>query len=137
MKQEIATQITSISSASTATFLSSIVIFNDPVYTYLAVFSAFVGLVSALNDLDELGKLNKSFYTFFIAFKGAFIGFFVAPAFLLALVLFGDQVALKIGFESVDKSMELLSFYWILSIVFSRILAKKVFDKLDKKEESK
>jgi len=127
--------ITSTSVTITSTSVSSMIIFNDPIYLYLAFISGFVGLVSALNDLDELKKLTVSFYTFFVAFKGAFIGFFSAPFIMITLVVFGDQLAKKVGVTIEDNNMYLISFYWLLSMLFSRLIAQNILNYLERRAD--
>jgi len=125
--------ITSTSVAITGTSIGSMIIFNDPIYLYLAYISGFAGLLSALNDLDELKKLTLNFYTFFVAFKGAFIGFFSAPLVMVMLVVFGDQLAKKIGFTIEKNNMYLISLYWLLSILFSRLITQNILKYLEEK----
>jgi len=129
--------ITSVSATITSTSLSSMVIFNDPIYLHLAIISGFVGLLSALNDLDEIKKLKFSFYAFFITFKGAFIGFFSAPFIMITLVLFGEQIAKKANFTIEENNVLLISFYWLASLLFSRLIAKIIFNYLENKSDDK
>ena len=123
--------IVETSITATATLSASVVIFDSPVYIYLAVISGFVGMMSSLNDLDEVKKLNVSFYAFFTAFKGAFIGFFSAPLLMMFLVLFGNQVAEKLGFSASSEHALLIYMYWGISILFSRVISKRIFQYLD------
>jgi len=125
--------ITNISIITTSSSVSTIVIFNEPIYLYLGFISAFIGLISALNDLDRLKKLKANFYTFFVAFKGAFIGFFSAPLVMLTLVLFGNQIAEKMGFDIKETNLYLISFYWGFSILFSRLITHSILTFLERK----
>jgi len=127
--------ITTISASISGTSLSSMIIFNDPIYLHLALISGFVGLLSALNDLDEVKKLNFTFYAFFVTFKGAFIGFFSAPFIMISLVLFGEQIASKMNFTIEGDNILLISFYWLLSLLFSRLITSKIFNYLERDKE--
>lgn len=124
--------IVETSTTLTSTFLASVVIFDSPVYTYLAVISGFVGMLTAANDLDEIKKLKINFYSFFTVFKGAFIGFFSAPLLMLFLVLFGNQIGQKIGIAIGNENPMLISIYWILSLLFSRVISKNIFNYLER-----
>jgi len=128
--------VVATSTAVTGSSLASIVIFNDTLYLGLAIISGFIGLLSSLNDLDELKKLNYSFKTFFIAFKGAFIGFFSAPMMMSFLVLFGDQLIAKMGFVPSDNLL-IVTLYFGISILFSRVIIMYIFKLIERGRNDK
>lgn len=115
--------VVATSTAVTGVSLTNLLLFSNQYYLYLAFISAFIGIISALNDLDEMQRLNASFHTFVMAFKGAFIGFFSAPIMFGILNIFGEQIIKKIGFEVAEYNEIILFIYWGLSLMFSRMFA--------------
>ena len=120
--QITSTDVVAGSVAITGTSLANLALFSDPMYLWLSIFSGVVGFVSALNDLDELEKLKLNFHTFFSAFKGAFIGFFSAPAMFTFLAVFGAQLFSKFGLDVVNNETLITVFYWSVSLIFPRVI---------------
>jgi len=114
--------IITVSTASAGISFGNLLIFSDPLYLYLGIMSCVVGIVSALNDLDQLKKLQINFYAFFIVFKGAFIGFLSAPFVMFILVTLGEQIAKKIGF-TIENNMIVITAEWVASLIFGRLIA--------------
>lgn len=122
-----------ILSGSTAgtSLMTNMIIFNDPIFLYISVISAFVGVFTSFYDLHERKKLLLNIHAFFILFKGAFIGFLSAPLMMLILLLIGTQIAHRFGFNIQDTQLFLNSTYFIISLLFSRMITKKIMLRID------
>lgn len=114
--------------------MTNMVIFNDPLYIFISLLSAIVGVATAWNDWHTKDKLREVATRKFILFKGGFIGATSTPAAMLILLAFGEQVFVKNGFVVDEDILQLLpSIYLLISIIFSRIIAWKMINWIEKR----
>lgn len=126
--------IISSGSISGTSLMTNMVIFNDPIYLFISFLSTMVGIATALNDLKVREELKSVSHPYFIIFKGGLIGAISAPAMMLVLLAFGEQLIAKNGFI-VDENFKqvLVSFYFLISLLLSRLIALKIIYIIEKK----
>jgi len=103
--------------------MSSMVIFNDPVYLVLAIMGAsisFLGMAHELVKAKRLGKKERDRLSFVLVdlIKALIIGGLLTPMFFMLLVNSGGEIASHVvGFKTLNGVFN--SFWWLLSLILS------------------
>ena len=102
----------------TGSMMTELIIFNDPMYKYLAIVGALVSASGVLHELYNNENKKSLGAAFTEVIKGIWLGFLAIPLWFLLLSGLGDKILGKLFEIQIEQKIE-KSVWLMISFVMS------------------